>query len=166
MSESVNKNGGFYVGRYETSLNNGKAQVVKGATSATAEESSANRWYGLYAYQKAYSTSSVQGSMIWGSQYDRMMEWMKNTGTDVDSDIGDNNRNTDRTTGTKETDKINNVYDLYGNSNEWTLEAYGTDYKIIRGGSFGFGETPNVRLEVQPYNLYFNIASRLAVYIK
>ena len=82
MARSVAKYGGFYVGRYEVSFNESRKAQSKGSSvepyvySATAAEDSANTWYGLYAYQKAYSTSSVQGSMIWGSQYDAMMNWI------------------------------------------------------------------------------------------
>ena len=164
MAESVNKNHGFYVGRYETSLSGGRAQSVKGATSATAERSSAKTWYGLYAYQKAYSTNSVQGSMIWGSQYDAMMTWM---GDATNTKIGDN-RNKTRTTGTVETDKINNVYDLYGDSFEWTLEENNTVFRVIRGGNYNNDWTPSLRSSIDhrptlTYNIY---GSRLALYIK
>ena len=49
MAISVAKNGGFYVGRYESSLINRTTRVVAGASSMSAKEDSANMWYGLYA---------------------------------------------------------------------------------------------------------------------
>ena len=79
-------------------------------------------WYGLYAIQKKYSTESVQGSMIWGCQWDSMMKWMKGNGIEVtsrtptDLSIGTTSKNTTRITGgandgqTVSKDKISNIY--------------------------------------------------------
>ena len=52
MIKYVEKNKGFYVGRYETSLNtqNQNAQSIAGVVSATSD--SANTWYGLYQKEK------------------------------------------------------------------------------------------------------------------
>ena len=169
MADSVNKNKGFYVGRYETSLYERKARSVKGELSATAEESSANTWYGLYSYQKAYSTDSVQGSMIWGSQYNAMMTWMGNEANKE----ANSKKNTDRRTGTKETDKINNVYDLRGNSIEWTLEVriYSESeggYRVPRGGSYHNSTSkPSHHYGTFPSGgTHKYMGSRLALYIK
>ena len=165
MSNSISKNHGFYVGRYESSLNAGSVQSVKGVQSATAEESSANTWYGLYAYQKKYSTSSVQGSMIWGSQYNAMITWMQSKGIDINSNIGEN-RNLARITGIKETDKINNIYDLYGNNCEWTLEATSIAYRVMRGGSIRDDCGPGQWSATSPINDMYDNGSRLTLYIK
>lgn len=166
MATSVNKYHGFYVGRYEMSYE-GSAKSVKGATSVqntTAE----NNWYGLYAKAKTYapesSKKSVVSSMIYGSQYNAMMTWM---GAAANTTIGDN-RNQDRTTGTCETDFINNVYDLYGNSFEWTQEANSTDYRVLRGGFYNGDCSPSFRSDLSPtvthsYGVY---SSRLALYVK
>ena len=131
MTDSVKIYQGFYVGRYETSLEDGKAQSIKGKKSATAATDSANTWYGLYKIEMEYSKNNnlineVGSSMIWGSQYDQMMIWMKNKNIDVTSKtpVSGASRNTTRITGDVETDKLNNVYDLLGNSMEFTLEAY------------------------------------------
>ena len=139
MIESVSKNKGFYVARYETSLNNGVAQSVKGEKSATAAKDSANTWYGLYQKEKEYSEkngieSLVGSTMIWGSQYDQMLIWMQGNEINVinSTPITGASKNPSRTTGTAETDKLNNVYDLLGNSWEWTLEAVLTDNRVYR----------------------------------
>ncbi|MCI9063536.1 MAG: hypothetical protein HFJ17_02905 [Clostridia bacterium] len=143
MIKSIEENKGFYVARYECSLTDDKTKIqsIKGKTSATASSSSCNTWYGLYQKNKEYSEKNnleniVGSSMIWGSQYDRMLIWMKANGKDVTTSIGDNrNKGTGRavgTTGIVETDKINNIYDLYGNSYEWTLEAYDMNFRVYR----------------------------------
>ena len=83
--------------------------------------------------------------MIWGSQYDQMMIWMQKNDIDVTINIGENRNlgttdaNGNRvvgTTGTTPTDKINNVYDLYGNGWEWTLEARFAHLRATRGGNY------------------------------
>ena len=142
MIMSVGENKGFYVGRYETSLNTDKtkAQSKSGEQAATSGTDSANTWYGLYQFEKEYSsknslTDVVGSSMIWGSQYDQMMIWMQGNGIDVTESIG-KNRNLGEdgavgTTGTTSTDKINNIYDLYGNGYEYTLEA-DSNYRVLR----------------------------------
>ena len=145
MIESVERNGGFYVGRYETSLSNGVAQSVQGVTSATAASDSANTWYGLYQIEKEYSQrngieSLVGSTMIWGSQYDQMMIWMQRNNINVASSTpiqgASGNTGIDGnsvgTTGTVETDKLNNIYDILGNGFEWTLEANYTYGRVFR----------------------------------
>ena len=137
MATSINEYDGFYVGRYETSMNGinpqSKASTLEETiTSATAATESAYAWYGLYALNKKFTTSSVQGSMMWGSQYDAMMAWMG----DEANTPGGNKRNTNRTCGTAPNDVIKNVYDLYGNSYEWTLEANGTSFRVYYGRFF------------------------------
>ena len=137
MIKSVEEYGGFYIGRYEISkTSSNTAQSKKNSVALTAEENSANKWYGLYAYGKKYTNpnnpNSVESSMIWGSQYDAMMRWMQDNDVDVTGNIGDN-RNTGTTTGTSETDIINNIYDLYGCHYEWTLEANDTVSRVSRG---------------------------------
>jgi len=170
MAESVNQYGGFYVGRYETSINEGKAQSVKGKESATSETTSGKTWYGLYAIQKKYETDSVKGSMIWGSQYDAMMTWL---GDAAHTTIGDNRNKTIETGNVKE-DKIKNIYDLYGNRFEWTLEADSDDMRIIRGGgkrvnqppSYRRGESPTLAESSAPRYEREEVGARITLYVK
>jgi len=157
MIESVEKYRGFYIGRYETSLNaSGIAQSISGATSATASKNSANTWYGLYQKEKEYSsknslTNIVGSTMIWGSQYDQMLIWMQSNGIDVTLNTPTNlegvktSKNTSRVTGSASKDKLNNVYDLLGNSEEWTLEAEMGDYRVRRGGWWDYNKPPRYR---------------------
>ena len=140
MIKSVEKYGGFYIGRYEMSKSSSNnAQSKKNSIALTAAEDSANRWYGLYAYGKTYTnaTNSVVSNMVWGSQYDAMMRWMQKNNENVTSTTvpngGSKNKNITITGPEGDTDIIRNVYDLYGGRLEWTLEANGTVIRVLRG---------------------------------
>ena len=169
MAISVAKNGGFYVGRYESSLINRTTRVVAGAASMSAKADSANMWYGLYAKQNSYATengvsSSVVSSMIWGSQYDAIMNWIGDSDT---LKIG-SNRNSDssRRTGSKPTDKINNIFDLYGLRLEWTMEAYSTSSRVYRGGGYVNDLSPSRRGSSSPKIPDVYCSSRPTLYIQ
>ena len=165
MSESANKYDGFYVGRFETSRNGENPQSkasTEGKIIETAYNSSSeNDWYGLYALNKKYKTSSVQGSMIWGIQYDEMMAWI---GDAANTKIGDK-RNIRRTCGTAADDIIKNVYDLYGNSWEWTIEADRKSYRVMGGGTFQHDSVPSHLYCCTPTSTDSFSASRLSLYI-
>ena len=171
MIKYVGENKGFYVGRYETSWNSEteKVQSVKKVTSATAADTNTKMWYGLYEKQKLYGNDVVGSSMIWGSQYDQMMIWMKKNGYTVTSltpkkDLSNN----DSTTTGKEgnPDIMNNVHDLIGCHSEWTLEAESTDLRVLRGGLVNFdgNDSPSTRFVTHPEDL--SESSRLTLYVK
>ena len=182
MITSVAKYGGFYVGRYETSLSNatsteakdGKAQSKSGVIPTSAGNDVTSMWYGLYAVQnKTYigKNNSVESSMIWASQWDAVINWAKN-GTDkeniTNTALGNNSSGTVTTTGNSKysNDSINNIRDLCGNLREWTLCGYNVTNRIYRGGyyngtfssSYCSGNNPNLK--------YVGNGSRLALYIK
>ena len=184
MIKSVLQYGGFYVGRYEMSLNSTtkNAESKYGATSATAERTSANQWYGLYNKAKTYAPESasqkVVSSMIWGSQYDAMLKWMKGNKINVtsssptDLSIGTTSKNTTRVTGganngqTVSKDKLSNIYDLLGNSLEWTQEASSTVYRVNRGGIYADSLAPSFHYDFIPTDTASSYGSRLTLYIK
>ena len=173
MTISVAKNGGFYVGRYESSLINGTTRVVAGATSMSANEDSANMWYGLYAKQNNYATengvsSSVVSNMIWGSQYDAIMNWIANGDNTKIKDNSGTNMNSDRArrTGSKSTDKINNIFDLYGLRREWTMEAYTSFNRVLRGGRYYDDDSPSYRHISYTLRTYDYCSSRPTLYIQ
>ena len=186
MIKSVSQYGGFYVGRYEMSLNSEtkNAESKYGATSATAESTSAKQWYGLYNKAKTYApenaSQKVVSSMIWGSQYDAMLKWMKGNNINVtsttptDLSIGATSKNTTRVTGganngqTVSKDKLSNIYDLLGNSYEWTQEASDTNYRVDRGGRYLSSYAPSLRIYDSsiPTNTISGDGSRLTLYIK
>ena len=191
MIKSVSQYGGFYVGRYEMSLNSEtkNAESKYGATSANAKDTDTNQWYGLYNKAKTYApeknsdntenaSQKVVSSMIWGSQYDTMMNWMKGNNINVtsssptDLSIGTTSKNTTRVTGganngqTVSKDKLSNIYDLLGNSREWTQEANNTNYRVYRGGYYNLSYAPSNRLDNFPTSTLSGSGVRLTLYIK
>ena len=184
MIKSVSQYGGFYVGRYEMSLNSEtkNAESKYGATSATAESTSAKQWYGLYNKAKTYApenaSQKVVSSMIWGSQYDAMLKWMKGnkinatSSSPTDLSIGTTSKNTTRVTGganngqTVSKDKLSNIYDLLGNSLEWTQETNNTYYRVIRGGYYNSSLAPSYRSYDCPTDTLSYDGSRFTLYIK
>lgn len=165
---SINKYGGFYVGRYELGLE-GTNPVSKPSsetvTTAAANNSNTNSWYGLYSKCKSYSADNLTSTMMWGSQYDAMMNWMAKTGKTVGT-ADSSKYNTATTTGSEEEDKINNVYDLYGCHYEWTLEADHTFNRVYRGGFYDYSGSPSFRFGYDPYYTLDRNGSRLSLYIK
>lgn len=154
MIESVAKYHGFYVSRYEMSLTsdiNATAQSKKNKTTANNTNTNSRMWWGLYSKAETYVMNSVTSEMIWGSQYDAMMRWMYENGVDITQtipqDITGNSteKNTSRITGSKEKDKLCNIYDLLGNSQTWTQEGSGTMARTVRGGSHNYDRSPSYR---------------------
>ena len=175
MATRVANKGGFWVGRYETSSivssntqdATNRVTVIRGTTTGINNVN----WYRMYAQQKAYESlvltesASVTSSMIWGSQWDQIMIWMKgieneakssyyiinsltmgNFGT---SDDTDSSTSEPALTGNSENYKVKNVFDLAGNVREWTLEGSYTSSRVFRGGYYendsnniGGGERP------------------------
>ena len=172
MIESVVRYKGFYVARYEAGIENGNI-VFKNAsgenstiTTADASNSSTKTWYGLYSRIKGFTTAedSVVSSMIWGSQYDAMMNWMAKNGTNIESSISGYNNTTK--TGSKDTDVINNIYDLYGCHWEWTLEACYSSKRAFRGGHSGIRVSPAGRSYDGPNYALSIYSSHATLYVK
>ena len=176
MIESVKKYKGFYVAQYEASIDTSKTEkpiVFRDAskdsniTTVDASMTETNSWYGLYKKIKTFSTDTdkVVSSMIWGSQYDAMMNWMAKTGNTVGTE-DDTKKNTERVTGKNTHDVINNIYDLYGCHVEWTLEAYNISSRVQRGGYFEYSESPAIRGYNNPQTMYSGYSSHATLYIK
>lgn len=177
MIKSVNTYKGFYVGRYETgyeTLNNLRKTTSKPASStiitAGATSSQGNGWYGLYKMQKEFGTNGkVKSSMVWGSQYDAMMNWMAKTGKTVATatpmeGLARNSSN-NYTTGSEAKDILNNIYDLYGCHFEWTLAANSSNIRCIRSGNFNNSKAPSYCGSSSPKFTYPNDGSRLTLHI-
>ena len=174
MIDSVRKNGGFYVGRYELS----EAGTKKDQPSLTN-----TNWYNLYAKCKTFGDESTTYSrMIWGCQWDQVCKFIstakdKNGQTISlsDSTSYGNYRNSENSpqnkinTGSNDNYKTNNIYDLAGNCYEWTQEASKTFVRIYRGGGYdndGFSVPVTCRGSIFPTFTRDYISSRPVLYLK
>ena len=156
---SIKKYGGFYIGRYELTGSTASPTVQAGQTVLASQN-----WYNLYkACSGIVNTASAnaKSTMINGTQWNRVLEWLVETGMDSkkvyeDSSTWGNYSNyntangyTEGTPGYEEAAgtgvqpagsseywKANNVYDLAGNAWEWTQEANDTLGRVLRGGVY------------------------------
>ena len=144
MVTKVDSKKGFWVGRYETSYDDklDKVASIAGARSRTAdaaESTGMSTWYGLYQKQKDFSIGkSYTSGMIWGSQWDAMLNWMAKNKLAIGTYDSSKRNGDDRyITGSIRdasyaNDKWNNVFDLEGCAYEWTAEASGTSDRTKR----------------------------------
>ena len=161
MVNRVNNNEGFWVGRYETSgmkkdttetyasTNEIKVNVVKGTDTGICNIT----WHRMYAQQQIYAKKAgitAISSMIWGSQWDQIMIWMKevknttNGEAYVTNSVGNGNYGSISgseeydielsiaKTGSSDNFKVKNVYDLAGNVYDRSLEAFSTNARVFR----------------------------------
>jgi len=193
MSKSVDVYNGFYVGRYETSWNESAKRVasvadVYGMTGATpvdefydtkndTEKVKGSNWYTFYREQKKLheNTDSVVSGMIYGSQWDAIMEWMKDIKnpyiTDYDAKYISNSTgmghyywddygnlipglNGPIKTGSNSNYKVNNIYDLAGNYWEWTMSKSSARNmcRECRGGGFDGGAITEYNFPAESYD--------------
>ena len=167
MYKSVKANGGFYIGRYEAGKDtNGKVVVQKNANvynnvywssteamqeSETATTGGAVELSRNFAKENNYKT--VQSTLIYGVQWDAVMNWMKDienssaTSTDKKYIIDSTGMgwydgvsgNSEHKTGIDLNggkNQVKKVYDLAGNVSEWTMESFYTINRVHRGGYY------------------------------
>ena len=142
MIKSVKTYGGFYIGRYETgNLSQTKAVVQKNNTDIGSQT-----WYTMYKICKTIKANdNVATSMLWGCQWDATLRWMQ---TSTNSEVANfptnstgkgNYRDTNGMepipTGSNSSYSVNNIYDMAGNVYDWTMEAYDTNDRVLRGGN-------------------------------
>ena len=193
MYESVKINGGFYIGRYETSIDNaGKAKVkprvlpcvyipwgdsmeVEGTMGAVDKS---RKMYGKKKIDGKYGVSS---SLCYGVQWDAALRFIEtnpsNNGYSNDSTGRGNYYEIDNLydwkgkltkTGYLKQYMVNNIYDLGGNASEWTMESFESRCRVYRGGSYGVSgkEYPSsYRNKQEPMNSFPSVTFRVALYL-
>ena len=202
MVKKVEENRGFWVGRYETSsMSNSTTEnyIASNRIQVSSKRNTTNginsvTWYRMYAQQKLYSElaleSKTTSSMIWGSQYDQIMIWMKEEKSSdqapsrgkyyVTNGAGKGNYGAISgvkndvysrvaPTGSQDAYSTKNIFDLAGNVFEWSLEASDTFVRVLRGGCYNntvaYGTRPDYRDDYcYPTSSYSSYGSRLTLY--
>ena len=150
MIDSVKMNEGFYVGRYELGGNLQQPLEQKNKTTIINQN-----WYNMYKACKSFSDENIEARMIWGCQWDQVCRFINNHGDkkDLNDSTAYGNYNDSaspanipeagsiQATGFSEKWKVNNIYDLAGNCDEWTQEPASTDCRTYRGGSYSSSGT-------------------------
>ena len=138
---SIKKYGGFYIGRYEITGTADNPTVQREKDVLTAASTGAKNWYGLKdACNKIVNNDKVKSTMIYGNQWDEVMDWLVDTGTKESDEVNENSSSwgnysessgaaaiegagTPQQSGQSDAWSANNIYDLAGNYWEWTQEA-------------------------------------------
>ena len=192
MKIQVLKYGGFYIGRYEAGVNSTTLRT-KVTTNQTvvckkgvapynyvpwgnsmndvntafvpsynnADKVSTNgAVYLAKNFASQHNYTSVTSTLIYGCQWDAMCRY-----------IGDSQRKTPEKdapelTGSVSTDISKNIYDLAGNCIEWTMEAYGTSTRVLRGGGYNYALPVSTRNNFIPTYDYDLTSFRPTLYIK
>ena len=161
MITSVERYGGFYIGRYETgNLKEETVEVQKGNTDIGNQT-----WYTMYKKCKNLKgrNTNIETGIIWGIQWDRTLMWLIETESKTKGEITDDSTSWGNyynttfeyvdsrgnilvkvkgkgkmiPTGSAELTKANNIYDLAGNVSDWTMECEDLwPKRVIRGGCF------------------------------
>ncbi len=180
MIKSIEKYGGFYIGRYELS------GTVDNPTEKTGTTITNKTWYELYNACKKIGANSdgsdkegIATRMIWGCQWDATCDFIATKGEQksiTDSrkwgnysnstdpaNTGNYEQDTDgyaikKNTGSNEAWKANNIYDIAGNCYECTQEAHDTGTRAFRGGSFGSDGSFNPASDRGSINPYINFS--------
>ena len=132
----------------------------------------------------ATNNTGAKSTLIYGVQWDAIMRWMKDIenssatktapknkyildstgkGNYLDAD----NTNNPAPTGTNNYE-VKNIFDMAGNVWEWTMEAYDTNGRVIRGGNYNYSGSDipaSIRGNSYPGDSYGDVGFRVTLYL-
>ena len=177
MIQSVNKYKGFYIGRYETTIDEtsqigskGNTTVLTAGKSIPQTNNKACRWWGLYNVQRNSNVVGnkeyIQTNMICGQQWEAMLKFLGNeqATSKIEGSQSDVLKSGEATYENGLKDIMNNMYDLRRNGFDWTAEAHSSDGRVARGGNYNYSYSASSRGSSNP--TYTFCSSRLTLYIK
>ena len=189
MVASVNKYDGFYVGRYETTIDGNNIGSKENATVLSSDMAIAQtnnkpvRWWGLYDVQRRANIKGngniVQTNMIFMENHDVMIRYFKNQNKDyLETSVEElataeekQNAGQAKYTYNSKTisDEIYNIYDLRRNVYEWNtgFDGDGAWCRQSPGGSYDFATDADYYEIHDPATCDLDeLGSRLILYIK
>ena len=194
MMLSVQKNHGFYIARFEAGDGNATSERTA-ETEAHTVVSRKNAYVynyvswgdsmteigtkgAVYLSQNMYKGSeSVVSTLCYGVQWDAIMNYVSDKDHNITNSASWGNYVIDpessnlivQKCGSSEVWKVKNIYDLAGNSFEWTMESRSVSAKnrVFRDGD-GTDNPVSARLCIEPTVAYYDepIGFRVALYIK
>ena len=195
MYDSVYRNEGFYIGRYEAGKDkSGNVVVQKGADVYTnvpwsknktmnEETATENTQDGAIELARNFDTANsyptVTSTLCYGVQWDATLTFIdpEYTGFAKNSEgmgwYEDNYQegNTDHKTGIDtegNTNSPKNIYDLAGNVYEWTMESSNTVLRVYRGGVYinsGSVRPASYRSNANPSHSGSDVGFRVTLYL-
>ena len=182
MKTQVLKYGGFYIGRFEAGVNSitlrtkvTTAQTVvckkgvspynyvpwgKAMNDASEVEGESGAVYLAKNFASQNKYTSVTSTLTYGCEWDAMCRYIGDSQRKIDE------KSAPELTGSVSTDVSKNIYDLAGNCKEWTIEAYNTDSRVLRGGGFFSADPVSCRGYDPPTNYGNGGSFRPTLYIK
>ena len=173
MVESVEKNKGFYISRYEIgNLANAINQNGKVVSKSNESDISNQTWVDMYKVSKEmYEREDLSTEMIWGCQWDATIAWILNTSNKIIKveDVKENgNYNFKlKSTGSNDMYSFNNIYDLCGNVSEFSQRSSQGSSRIAYGESFSNSKEYSLNARFGYGNTYksSDIGLRLTMYL-
>ena len=174
MVESVEKNKGFYISRFEAgNINDAVTNDEKVVSKANDEDITYQSWIDLYkVIGNMYDRDDITTEMIWGCQWNAILFWFNsNPDTQRYAFSLENKGNYSGKlckTGSEEKYSINNIYDLFGNVAEWTQANSFGSYRVAKGASYNGISSNSIAVNdliEDPLNSFKYIGTRAVLYI-
>lgn len=140
MIESVNKNKGFYISRFEAgNLSSVLTDNPNIVSKSGQTDLSYISWFDMYkGVEKMYDRDDITTEIIWGSQWDAALRWMCDNNESFYNLNYENGNYSGKIieTGSDSRYSINNIYDMCGNVSEWTQSGAREASRISRGSNY------------------------------
>ena len=170
FKDSVSRNGGFYIGRYEL----GTGNVVKAGVAPMTDitrDTAKSQAEAMYS-GNSYVVSELISSYAWDTALNFICQ--TNTAgytlaTTTSSSYGNIGTGSRKNTGAYSADNYSNIHDLLGNCWEWTTEYSSDSFFpcVIRGGYYSnSGYYAATRYNDSTSNSFTYVSSRLQLYVK
>ena len=183
MYASVKKYKGFYIGRFETGIENNIEVIKKNvrpytniawSTSGTETETNNNTGGAVEIarnFDELYGYKNTTTTLCYGVQWDSTIIYIDPSYSNyAKNSTGKGNYKADSIikTGSNDNYKMNNIYDLAGNAIEWTMESYNISQKACRGSSYkndGSQYPSSTRAPIVPRLINETLGFRISMYI-